>query len=289
MEEGTGRVGVWLGRIFEKRTRLEAARTTQRPEGEKEDAMKFCASHLTPACLTVIVMSIAAPFAVAQESQPRVLQGQIPYEYSVPLQSSAIPGPPRRLINQNGLHPQFAPGARIIVPARMHREVEVSRSLAAQPVHPHLVKVVLGEDSVRLSPGGSPHNVGGVVLSTYIDPLQRLDGNRGLDENHSLVRAQRQYLALRGVTTEQINAIRSSSDRARAEQLAPANRARIVVAPTRQVHADEAPKPLMILPVPHRQPKPDSTTPSGEVDPKLVARGDAMRDESSRAAEPKSE
>ncbi len=114
---------------------------------------------------------------------------------------------------------QFASrAARIVVPARLHREVEVSRSLAAQPVHPWMVKVVLG--NIRpLGTNGTIH--------TWIDPLRKLDGSGGLDDNHSLARAQRLFLSLSGITQRQIDAVRIESHRL-TRQYGGQSRARIV-------------------------------------------------------------
>ena len=136
--------------------------------------------------------------------------------------------------------------ARLIVAARLHREVEVSRSLAAQPVHPHMARVVLGGEFTTGSGSVSGQ------IQTYIDPLRKLDGHRGLDHNHSLVKAQRLHLALTGMTTEQLHAVRSQSEAA--ELAMPrANQARIVVAPQRDTQTMMAmPKPLMIIPVPNQ-------------------------------------
>lgn len=140
---------------------------------------------------------------------------------------------------------QIGPSARIIMPANLHPEAAVSRELAAQPVHPYMVKVVLNDVSPFTN---------GAVTHTWIDPLQRLDGPGGLDENHSLVRAQRLYLGLSGMSTEDINEIRYQSWRQQ-QELAGASRARIIVNPRSAVitNIDQAtgePKPLMIIPAP---------------------------------------
>lgn len=85
--------------------------------------------------------------------------------------------------------------ARIIVPQQHHPNVAVTRSLAAQPVHPHLVKIVLGDS-----------------ISTYIDPAAQIDGRyTHIDENHTLKRAARMYNGLTGVTTNQLNALRNTT------------------------------------------------------------------------------
>ncbi len=114
---------------------------------------------------------------------------------------------------------------RIVVPARLHREVEVSRTLAAQPVHPHMVKVILGGGrSAGYETGANP------VISTWIDPLRRLDGANGLDENHSLVKAQRLYLSLSGTTQRQIDEARVQSHRIQRTYASQSN-ARIITNP----------------------------------------------------------
>ncbi|MHB1157388.1 MAG: hypothetical protein ACYC26_11200 [Phycisphaerales bacterium] len=131
---------------------------------------------------------------------------------------------------------------RIVVPAQLHPQVAVSRELAAQPVHPFMVKVILGD--IR-------QDTGGAVMHTWIDPLNRLDGPDGMDSGHSLVRAQRLYLSLSGATTEEINEIRYQSWKQQ-QQLAGQSRARIFVAPRsiRIVNNDDTPRPLMVIPTP---------------------------------------
>ena len=53
----------------------------------------------------------------------------------------------------------------------------VDRELATQPVHPHLIEVAVGQTTIMLDPHQN---------------LRRPTG--GIDENHSLMRAQRQWL-----------------------------------------------------------------------------------------------
>lgn len=137
-------------------------------------------------------------------------------------------------------------GTRIITPAQLHPNVAVSRTLAAQPVHPHMVKVIIG--------GGSPGadtSTGAGQISTWIDPMQRLDGGDGLDENHSLVKAQRLYLSLTGVSTEQLYAIRSHSHESYAAAYATSNRAQLVVNPKagqgEKTDMAHTPRPIMVL------------------------------------------
>ena len=81
---------------------------------------------------------------------------------------------------------------RIITPARLHPEVAVSRSLSAQPVHPYLVELQFAGSGSR--------------MSTYIDPMRKLDGEGQFDEDHSIVKAQRLYRSLAGISTQQLNA-----------------------------------------------------------------------------------
>lgn len=158
--------------------------------------------------------------------------------------------------------------ARIVMPAQLHPEVAVSRELSAQSVHPHLVQVVLGD--IR-------QDTGGAVMHTWIDPLQRLDGPNGMDSGHSLVRAQRLYLSLGGMTTEDINEIRHQSWKQQ-QQLAGQTRARIYLAPNSnlitnmQADAGE-PKPLMVIPAPasDRQQIPSVPQNPQQKDDKLMA------------------
>lgn len=71
---------------------------------------------------------------------------------------------------------------RVVIPAQLHPELAVSPSVAAQPTHPNLITVQRGASVTR------------------IDLYQRMDGEDGLDSNHSLVRAQRLARNLLGVT-----------------------------------------------------------------------------------------
>lgn len=125
---------------------------------------------------------------------------QTPYQQSHKLQTTTL--------NQ----------ARLIVPSRMHRQVEVSRTLHAQPVWPWMAKVVLGGTSSFAASfteqelgAASPDFGGNLIQHTWIDPLQKLDGSNGLDSDHSLVRAQRMHRQLTGMTTTQIAAIKNQS------------------------------------------------------------------------------
>jgi len=148
-------------------------------------------------------------------------------------------------VTTNGFYER---SARIVVSPRLHPEVEVSRTLSAQPVHPHMVKVILGGD---IRPDTS-----GAVQHTWIDPLQRLDGEDGLDESHSLVKAQRLYLSLSGVTRKQLDAHRIRSHRLQRDY-ADQSRARIVVNPNaRAAEQDASMQPVMVVPRPATAPMP---------------------------------
>jgi len=169
----------------------------------------------------------------------------LPYQYSVP-------------INPNGQFRYPPYHTRLVLPARMHRQVEVSRSLAAQPVHPHMVKVVLS--------GGSG------ILHTWIDPVRRLDaGERRLDENHSLVKAQRLARQLMGITTNDLAELSNRSQAIKAAQLTPANRAKIVQSPKAA-----APTPRIIFMRPANQPNTKPSIPSVPKPPKTNPRQMAL-------------
>jgi hypothetical protein len=137
--------------------------------------------------------------------------------------------------------------ARIVVSPRLHPEVEVSRTLAAQPVHPHMVKVIIGGDI-------SPYSAG-AVQHTWIDPMNRLDGENGLDESHSLVKAQRAYLSLSGISQRQLD-----EHRIRSKQLestyAGQTRARIIINARPDATSDPSLKPVLIVPRPATAPMP---------------------------------
>lgn len=147
-------------------------------------------------------------------------------------------------VTTNGFYER---SATIVVSPRLHPEVEVSRSLSAQPVHPHMVKVILGGD---IRP-----NTSGAAQHTWIDPLRRLDGENGLDENHSLVKAQRLYLSLSGVTQKEMDAHRIRSHRLQRDY-ADQSRARIVVNPHARSHDDGSMQPVMVVPRPATAPMP---------------------------------
>jgi hypothetical protein len=101
---------------------------------------------------------------------------------------------------------------RLVYPDRRHPEVEVSRSLSAQPVHPWKAKVVLNN-----------------TMSTYIDPARDLSTSSGLhlDDNHSLVKAQRRHNQLSGVTTTERNRQRNQRKMSRIA-VSQGNRASVV-------------------------------------------------------------
>lgn len=157
--------------------------------------------------------------------------------------------------------------SRIVVSPRLHPEVEVDRTLAAQPVHPHMVKVIIGGDIRPYSTGAAQH--------TWIDPMQRLDGENGLDESHSLVKAQRLYLSLSGTTQRELD-----EHRIRSRQLestyAGQSRARIVVNPRPDATSDPALQPVMIIPRPATAPMPSvPKSPERRDDDKTVAQAPA--------------
>jgi len=158
------------------------SRTTDRP-----------VASITLAVVAALVAAgamLAAPDAAQAQSTRIIHAPSVPYE-------------PRRNLNT------FTTLGRtsIEVPARLHREVEVSRSLAAQPVYPHMVKVIMGGS------GKFAADDGHAVIHTWIDPLRRLDGENGLDENHSLVKAQRLFLSLSGTSQRQTDEARVHSHR----------------------------------------------------------------------------
>lgn len=174
----------------------------------------------------------------------------LPYRVSIPLEGA---------VNTSN--------ARVIVPARLHPEVEVSRSLAAQPVHPWMVKVVLGGETINRWGSTSP------VISTWIDPARKLDGSGGLDENHSLVRAQRLHRSLTD-SGDELTQQRIRGRQWRTEQIAAGNKARIVVNPD-PADADDHTQatPIMIIPIPEGD-GPDAA-PTHDADDKLIAEGPA--------------
>lgn len=118
--------------------------------------------------------------------------------------------------------------ARIIVGPRLHPEVAVERTLAAQPVHPHLVQLVVGN-----------------AQRTDLDPMADLsrDGELRIDENHSLVKAQRLARSLQGVTTGDLAAMRNA-DAALARPAATANTAKLI----RYIPLDENGEPAVATP-----------------------------------------
>ena len=141
--------------------------------------------------------------------------------------------------------------ARVIVHANLHPEVAVSRSLAAQPVHPYMVEVLLNE-----------------AISTWIDPLAKLDGESGLIEGHSLLRAQQLGRDLRGISSLELAAVQA---RASIAQPVATNTARVLTTPHRTATA--LPQPRMIIdmrPAPANeksQPRPIPSVPKPAVKP----------------------
>lgn len=156
--------------------------------------------------------------------------------------------------------------ARLIWYAQQHPQVAVSRSLAAQPVHPHMAKVQIGGTTSQTD-GGTSNG----AITTWIDPLRRLDGNHGLAESHSFVKAQRLHRSLSGTTTEQLAALYNASLAARPTAAGP-NQARVIVPPQAgrfkpidQVNV----RPVLILPAPNAAPTPRSAP--APADQKLLA------------------
>ncbi len=156
---------------------------------------------------------------------------------------------------------------RVVLPAQLHPQVAVSRSLAAQPVHPHMAKVIIGGGGA-----GADMTASAAQVSTYIDPLRRLDGDGGLDENHSLVRAQRLYLSLTMSSTEELNALRSRAHESFGQTYGRANRALIVVNPhakDKAMEMSDQPKPIMIIPKP-------KVIPAHKADPEMDTKPKAI-------------
>jgi hypothetical protein len=118
----------------------------------------------------------------------------------------------------------MANSAQLVVAPRLHREVEVDRTLAAQPVHAWMAQVQLGGQTPFGPSMGAP-------ITTWIDPLQRLDGNYGLDSDHSLVKAQRLWITFHGVDANALAAISNASMATRPRADA-GNHAQIVAMPT---------------------------------------------------------
>ncbi len=195
------------------------------------------------------IVATACLIAVASQAFAQ----SVPYEQSHTIGS---------LLNQGS--------TRLIYPARLHREVEVSRSLAAQPVHPHMAKVIIGGGSDHLSSGRA-----GGALSTYIDPLRQLTGDGGLDDDHSLVKAQRLHRSLSGITTDQLAALSNASLKTQPRAVG-SNRARLILPP--QSHGlmpNDRPtlKPVFILP----NPKPGKNNAQPIPSPKRVpAKGESL-------------
>lgn len=185
-------------------------------------------SSWTAAAVCGLVLSGAT---IASAGYP----GDAPYERSVALQRTT---------------PNTA---RLILSARQHPEVEVSRTLAAQPVYPWMAKVFLGDQT------------------TIVDPLRplRKNANRGLDEGHSLRRAQRLHNQLTGLTPNDRDAILNAS-RAATERPAGANQAKVIVAPKpaetqRIVRIQVIPRPQPSTPKPAAEPKPRKQRGDGQI------------------------
>jgi hypothetical protein len=89
-------------------------------------------------------------------------------------------------------------GPRLVIRAQLHPEVAASRALATQPTHPHLVRI---------------ERAGAV---NYLDPYVKLDGDHGMDTDHSLVKAQRLARSLRGICDADLAAMRNATEAATA-------------------------------------------------------------------------
>ena len=149
---------------------------------------------------------------------------------------------------------------RIITPARLHPEVAVSRSLSAQPVHPYLVELQFAGSGSR--------------MSTYIDPMRKLDGEGQFDEDHSIVKAQRLYRSLAGISTQELNA--ANRLRMAYQHIGPAKVYPRVIRRVPQVAMDEAAVMDQAQVVPVSQPAADSgarVIRRDRTEPKIQRRG----------------
>lgn len=142
------------------------------------------------------------------------------------------------------LHSDRPNQARIIRPARQHPEVAVSRTLAAQPVHPWMAEVRLND------------------ITTYVDHAQPLhrDG-RGLDDNHSLRRAQQFHQRFNGLTSRDLAELRNAS-RAATDRPIPANRAKVIT-PDRQEQRQRVVR-IHVIPKPDHETRPQQPLPATE-------------------------
>ncbi len=125
--------------------------------------------------------------------------------------------------------------ARLVVHPGHHPEVAVSRSLAAQPVHPHMAKLQLAGQH------------------TWIDPYRDYDADSRLDGGHTLIQARNLYFRQTGVSTRQLEQMRANQGRFEAPFDRP-NRASLVVSGERDPRADgemmDGPQPIMVIPAP---------------------------------------
>lgn len=110
--------------------------------------------------------------------------------------NGSTPTPPASTVG-----PGLASDAQILFPREEHPDVAVSRSLWEQPVHPHLVQVQM--------------NTGPFVQELWLDPLDNLEINSGIDDNHWIMKYRRLYRQLNGVTTSDLAAHRNAELAAR--------------------------------------------------------------------------
>jgi hypothetical protein len=151
------------------------------------------------------------------------------------------------------VNPDRANSARVIVHARLHPEVAVSRSLAAQPTHPYMLEMQIGS------------------LTTWIDPLHDLDGEGGLPEGHSILRAQQLFRDTAGLSAVEVQSMYSVNGATtlpvatntarvimpRGTEPLPEPRAVIELRPRSAPAIDRKPVAPVIPSVPKAQPAPD--------------------------------
>lgn len=183
-----------------------------------------------PQRLFIIAFAVGGAAAVAVADQP--------YRQTTPVRSTGNGG-----------------GAQLVLPAREHPQVEVDRALSAQPVHPWMAEVQIGGNAQRAGAASAEPASG--QMTTFVDPLNDLTA-RGLDDNHSLVRAQRLHRSLTGMSTRALNELRNRAHEA-SEARRGGSKARVIhgtpapAARDRTDHAEPAsrsPRPIMIIPKP---------------------------------------
>lgn len=132
-------------------------------------------------------------------------------------------------------------GANAVVEPNLHPEVVVSRSLDAQPVHPHKVKLVMPGRTVEQA-----------TMHTWVEADARLNrGNQGLHPNHSIVRALRQARRLRDGGAKLVTATYGEAQQVHHSGHAEQSHARLVVAPYWRLQAEvDRATPAMIFHLP---------------------------------------